>query len=425
MSAIETAIEIFNCFAESIIIVFYLHNMMKESCRFQKKYWIAAIFCIFVPLSAVTLFIENPWLNLIATFALMTAASEIIFKCKISRKLFCSLIFPIAILASESLPMGILYLLNFGTPMEQLSSGMGRYIGMICSKLFCFWFSVYIVEYSKNKQKDVPLKNWLSIILIPLLSAVILNGIFVSYGLNHRQMVNYLIAAVGLLGLNLFVFDFFDTYANQLKLKVMEQKLKYEEENYMLIESKYNKIRQLKHDISNQISAASSMYNSGDHREAIRHLDQLSESLSDAGEICYTGISSVDAIVNMKWQEALGKGIRFTNKVQVFEPMDTDSMALCRILANLLDNAIEGTLRCKDENKYIYVSIIQAERKLQICVTNTSDEVDTKNLKTKKTGYGLHGIGIGSIKKAVAQLGGIVSFEWADGMFTAYVLIKY
>ncbi len=49
---------------------------------------------------------------------------------------------------------------------------------MTCSKLFCFWFSVYVVEYSKNKQKDIPIKNWLSIILIPILSVVILNGIF-------------------------------------------------------------------------------------------------------------------------------------------------------------------------------------------------------------------------------------------------------
>lgn len=39
-------------------------------------------------------------------------------------------------------------------------------------------------------------------------------------------------------------------------MKVMEQRLKSEEENYMLIENKYNEIRQLKHDINNQISVA-------------------------------------------------------------------------------------------------------------------------------------------------------------------------
>lgn len=425
MSVNELIIEILNCIAESSIIIFYLYNIMKESFRVRKRAIFPATLLTSMILAAVTLFFEYPWINLIATFVLMTAVSNIMFECKFGKKLFCSLIFLIVILASESLPMGILYILNFGSPLDQLNSGLGRYIGMACSKLFCFWFSVYIIEYSKNKQKDIPLKNWLSIILIPILSVVILNGIFVSYGLTHRQTINYLISVIGLLALNLFVFNFFDTYANQLKLKVMEQRLKSEEENYMLIESKYNEIRQLKHDINNQISVARSMFRYGNQNEAIRHLENLSNSLSDAGGICYTGISSVDAIINMKWQEALNKNIQFTTKINVFESMTIDNMLICRILANLLDNAIEGAERCSCVNKYIHISMIQVDKKLRICVINSSDEVDTQNLKSSKSGNGLHGIGVSSIKKAADQLGGVTSFEWEDETFTADMLIKY
>lgn len=425
MSVSELVIESLNCLVESMVIVFYLYNMMKEDYRFRKKALIPAVMLGFILLGSVTLFFEYPSVHLIATFVLMMVVSNFMFECKIGKRVFCSSIFLIIILASESLPMGILYMLNFGSPLEQLTSGAGRYIGMTCSKLFCFWFSVYVVEYSKNKQKDIPIKNWLSIILIPILSVVILNGIFVSYGLNHRQTINYLISVIGLLALNLFVFNFFDTYANQLKLKVMEQRLKSEEENYMLIESKYNEIRQLKHDINNQISVARSMFRYGNQNEAIRHLENLSNSLSDAGGICYTGISSVDAIINMKWQEALNKNIQFTTKINVFESMTIDNMLICRILANLLDNAIEGAERCSCVNKYIHISMIQVDKKLRICVINSSDEVDTQNLKSSKSGNGLHGIGVSSIKKAADQLGGVTSFEWEDETFTADMLIKY
>lgn len=326
------------------------------------------------------------------------------------------------VLTAEILPMGILYLLNFGTPIEQLSSGMGRYIGMACSKMFCFWFSVYIVEYLKAKQRDIPLINWLMIILVPLLSVLILNGIFVSYGLNHRQIIIYLISVVGLLILNLLVFNFFDTYADKLKMKVMEHRLKAEEENYNLIESKYTEIRQLKHDIRNQLSVANSMFRNGSEQDAINYLNKLSESLSDAGGICYTGISAVDSIINIKWQEALSRGIAFTNKVNVYDTMNIDNLLLCRILANLLDNAIEGAERSSGENKYVYISIVQAEKKLSICVMNSADEVDTNNLTTHKLGSG-HGVGISSIKNVVKQLGGIISFEWENGIFTADILI--
>ena len=414
MSVSELVIESLNCLVESMVIVFYLYNMMKEDYRFRKKALIPAVMLGFILLGSVTLFFEYPSVHLIATFVLMMVVSNFMFECKIGKRVFCSSIFLIIILASESLPMGILYMLNFGSPLEQLTSGAGRYIGMTCSKLFCFWFSVYVVEYSKNKQKDIPIKNWLSIILIPILSVFILNGIFVSYGLNHRQTINYLITVIGLLALNLFVFNFFDTYANQLKMKVMEQRLKSEEENYMLIENKYNEIRQLKHDINNQISVAKSMFSDGNPKEAIKHLDKLADSLSDAGRICYTGISAVDAIINMKWQEALNKNIQFTTK-----------MLLCRILSNLFDNAIEGAERCSYVNKYIYISLIQIDNKLRICVMNSSDEVDTQNLKSSKSGNGLHGIGVSSIKKAVTQLNGVTSFEWENGIFTADILIEY
>ena len=425
MSVSELVIESLNCLVESMVIVFYLYNMMKEDYRFRKKALIPAVMLGFILLGSVTLFFEYPSVHLIATFVLMMVVSNFMFECKIGKRVFCSSIFLIIILASESLPMGILYMLNFGSPLEQLTSGAGRYIGMTCSKLFCFWFSVYVVEYSKNKQKDIPIKNWLSIILIPILSVVILNGIFVSYGLNHRQTINYLITVIGLLALNLFVFNFFDTYANQLKMKVMEQRLKSEEENYMLIENKYNEIRQLKHDISNQISAAKSMFSDGNPKEAIKHLDKLSDSLSDAGRICYTGISAVDAIINMKWQEALNKSIQFTTKINLYESISIDNMLLCRILSNLLDNAIEGAERCSCVNKYIYISLIQIDNKLRICVMNSSDEVDTQNLKSSKSGNGLHGIGVSSIKKAVTQLNGVTSFEWENGIFTADILIEY
>ena len=109
----------------------------------------------------------------------------------------------------------------------------------------------------------------------------------------------------------------------------------------------------------------------------------------------------------------------------MFESMTIDNMLICRILANLLDNAIEGAERCSCVNKYIHISMIQVDKKLRICVINSSDEVDTQNLKSSKSGNGLHGIGVSSIKKAADQLGGVTSFEWEDETFTADMLIKY
>ena len=106
------------------------------------------------------------------------------------------------------------------------------------------------------------------------------------------------------------------------------------------------------------------------------------------------------------------------------EKMKIDELPLCRIIANLLDNAIEGVQRSSGEEKFVYISIIQNNKKLRICVMKASDEVDADKLKTKKTGYG-HGIGVSSVREAVDQLDGILSFNWENGIFTADIMLAY
>ena len=425
MIASAFIIEILNCLFEAGIIIFYLYQIMKRSMRYPAPVLLIPFTAVSAILIGLTLADINPWIKLGVLPVIMMAVSLVLFENKIGSTAFYCLIFTLVILASEILPMGALMLMNLGDSEARMNTGMGRYIGMAASKLFCFWFSIYTAEYLKPKQQqEIPLKNWLLIIFVPLLSLIILNGIYVSYGLSHRRTIVYLLSVAGIFLLNILVFDFFDTYSNTIKLRLMEQRLQSEEENYKLIENKYTEIRQLKHDISNQLSAVKRMFCQGESPDAVIHLDKLYSKVSDAGGICYTGISSVDAIVNMKWSQSVAQNIPFSCKVIFQNKMDIDELPLCRIIANLLDNAIEGAQRSDAGEKYVYISLIQSNRKLRICVINTSDEVNADDLNTKKSGYG-HGIGISSIRDAVEQLDGILSLKCEKGIFTADIMIAY
>ena len=424
MKTSDFVIEMINCLFEACILVFYLYQVMKRQCRFSPRLLVIPTAVIFGVIEGMTIAETPPWIKLLIMFVVMVTISMIMFENKLRSTLFYCLLFIVVILASEIIPMGALTLMNLGTPESLLTSGTGRYIGMACSKLFCFWFSIYVAEYLKPKQCEIPFKNWLLIIFVPLLSLIILNGIFVARELSPRRTIVYLLSVAGIFLLNVFVFDFFDTYSNTIKLRLMEQRLRSEEENYRLIEDKYTEIRQLKHDISNQLAAAKRMFRQGSGPKAIAHLDRLYSQVSSAGGVCYTGISSVDAIVNMKWNHSTECGIPFSCKVIVTEKMATDELLLCRIIANLLDNAIEGAQRHISDEKYVYISIIQNNRKLRICVMNSSEDVDADNLKTNKEGYG-HGIGVSSVRDAVKQLDGILTFKCENNIFTADIMIAY
>ena len=424
MRSSQLIIETINCLLDSGLIIFYLFLIMKKECRYPLKFLIVPAVGFFGIFVALTFTDVSPWIKLGIAVTMMMLTSFVMFESKIRSIIFYCLLFAVVLLVAEIAPAAILNIMNIGATEHNTSSGFGRYICMAIGKVFCFWAAIYIAEYLKPKQRDIPFRNWLLVIFVPLLSLIILNSIFITAELAPRRSLMYLLSVAGIFLLNIFVFDFFDTYSNSIELKLMEQRLKSEEENYRLIEEKYTEIRQLKHDISNQLAAARRMFKQGSGPEAIAHLNKLYQKLSAASRICYTGISSVDAIVNMKWKQALLNNIQFSCKVIITDKMDIDDLPLCRIIANLLDNAIEGVLRSSSEEKFIYISIVQNDNKLRICVMNSSDEVDTENLTTKKTGVG-HGIGVSSIREAVDQLDGILSFKYEKEIFTADIMIAY
>lgn len=424
MNLSEIMLQTVNCAIEAWLVTFYLYKVLKKDCRYQRGWMIIPTIIMFGIIITMTFCFSNQWIKIIIMFTSMLATAITMFESKLRHIIFYCLMFIVVILASEILPLGAMSLMNIGTTENNITSGIGLYIGMACSKLFCFWFSIYIAEYLKPKQKEVPFKNWLLIIFVPLLSLIVLNGLFVAHELSPQRTIVYLLSVTGIFILNILVFDFFDTYANTIELQLMEQRIKSEEENYKLIEEKYTEIRQLKHDISNQLAAARRMFKQGAGPEAAKHLNRLYLKLSEASGVCYTGISSVDAVVNMKWSLSVSQKIPFSCKVIVSEEMNIDELQLCRIIANLLDNAIEGAQRCTSDDKYVYISIIQNNKKLRICVMNSSDEVDTENLVTKKEGYG-HGIGVTSVREAVNNLDGILSFKYEKGIFTADIMIAY
>ena len=420
----EIIAELLNNAAESVIIVFFIYNIFRDKYYHGSKGMALMTLISISAFSALSFLMPVPLLNLAATLFLLVLTTQIWFNVDLIERIFYSVMFIVIALVSEFIPIAVLYMLDFGTPIDQLSSGKGRYIGMIISKIFMFWLSVYVIEFSKNKKRSIPLRNWFAIVVTPLFSILILYCMFDPKRSGTRDTIIFIASAVGLLTLNLFVFDFFDVYANQLKLALMEQQLKNDEENYKLIENKYNEIMTLRHDFKNQIAVANDMFEKGRTREAIKHLNALQDQLSETSGICYTGISSVDSIINIKWQEAIKNNIEYVTQVTVTDKIELDDLLLCRIFANLLDNAIEGCERYKGDKKFISIRISLINSNLHICISNSSNPVDVNDLRTEKSNLSSHGLGIGSIRKAVEELNGIIKFECECEVFCADIIIK-
>ncbi len=243
-------------------------------------------------------------------------------------------------------------------------------------------------------------------------------------GSNTYSYVSLGVSLAGIIFINLAMFNFFESFEDKIKLKYLETIKQQEQENYKLLTLSYKQVREFKHDIENQFLVLNDMLENNDTDSAKEYLVKLSSFVRLANRLCYTGNNAVDSIVNIKGSLAQTYGIEFICKVNVITNIKADELELCRIIGNALDNAIEGCQRAGVSHKHIWISLMEEREKLFIVITNTSDKVDTSVLTSTKKEQGLHGIGINSIKSSVDRLGGLVSFDYDDGIFKLNIMVR-
>ena len=220
------------------------------------------------------------------------------------------------------------------------------------------------------------------------------------------------------------MFNFFESYEDKIKLKYLETLKQQEQENYKLLTLSYKQVREFKHDIENQFSVLNDMLENDDIDAAKKYLVKLSSFVRLANRPCCTGNHTVDSIVNIKGSLAQTYDIEFICKVNIITSIKADELELCRIIGNCLDNAIEGCLRCDVLHKHIWISITEEQEKLFLVITNTSNKVDASVLSSTKKEKGLHGIGVSSIKSSVDRLGGLLKFDYENGIFKVNIMVQ-
>lgn len=420
---LQNIIEIANVAVEILLIFLYLSLLSKrkiDKLPLVFSYLIATAF-----LSAVVLLSDNIFLNLVLTTVLISLISFLCFDDTIKHRIFWIAIYLLIISVSEPIVIGILCIANMGTPEDFLQSGLGRYLGMIGTDLIYLWLIGMMHRIINKRIRDLPIKYWILIITIPIISIFLLQTMLDSFTV--KDSLNYIslsISLIGIIFINISMFNFFESYEDKIKLKYLETLKQQEQENYKLLALSHKQVKELKHDIENQFSVLNGLMKSGDNAAAMQYLDKLNSYVRTANRICYTGNNVIDSIVNIKGSLAQTYGIEFICKVNIITSIKADELELCRIIRNGLDNAIEGCQRVDVQNKHICFSISEDREKLMIVISNTSDEVDTTALSSTKKEKGLHGIGISSIKSSVERLDGLVKFDYADGIFKLNIMVQ-
>lgn len=186
----------------------------------------------------------------------------------------------------------------------------------------------------------------------------------------------------------------------------------------------YDAISKLRHDFKDGYSVIYALLSDGKIEKAIKYIENNVSLLTGTETFINTNNDIVNAVINAKFTTAKSFGID-CSCFSVISFDDIDDIDLCRLLSNMLENAITACINSQKTNKQILLIITADEYRYNFCLKNTIDKSilkDNPKLCTTKTGK--HGYGIKIIRDISEKYNGKCDFYEENLFFCCNVILK-
>lgn len=244
-----------------------------------------------------------------------------------------------------------------------------------------------------------------------------------------RVIQVYIVISLALLFILGLFYAMFLIIANGLnkniKLQQENQFLLMQQSRYDNLKSAIEEIRLARHDLRHHFTRLSAMAEDGDLEKIKLYLSTVQNNIPNL-DMRFSDNRTVDSVVGHYCALAHRDGVPFLPKIDLPENLPVDDMDICLILSNLLENALEASLRTAEGNRQIQIdAYMHSERLVLIQVQNTfSGRIRETNGIFKSSKRKGNGIGIQSVRHIAEKNGGGSTFDYSDGIFCAKVMLR-
>ncbi len=192
----------------------------------------------------------------------------------------------------------------------------------------------------------------------------------------------------------------------------------------MLHQGASEEMARILHDLRNQ---AACIAQTDDEDVRQRHLASIEEEISTWRTVRYTGVATLDVVLNQKRRAARQAGVEFQATPLALPEGFMPSVDVCSVFGNALDNALEACARMPEGSyRYVDVALSRAGSYLAAVMKNpyagdVRHAADGALLSSKRTNAA--GYGMASIRRSVEGHGGTVQVSCQDGEFRLALLI--
>lgn len=278
------------------------------------------------------------------------------------------------------------------------------------------------------------LVQWTIVSVTLLISIVFAFNLFIRYAFDLRNHVRLTMLAGTVIASfilsDIFVFFLISDILKKNKaineLNLVKQTEEYNRQYINHLQSEYETVKKLRHDSKNSLLTLSLLLNSGDIKKAKEQIDENLDALNESEVFINTNNSVVNAIVNAKLTAAKSAGIECECVVckDICKISDSD---LCRLISNMLDNALTACINDPSPKRRIEFRIIHDADGYVFTAKNTvarSVLESNPKLESTKENPSEHGFGVKIIREIAEKYDGRSDFYEEDGMFCCSVCLR-
>ena len=243
-----------------------------------------------------------------------------------------------------------------------------------------------------------------------------------------RVLQGYIVLSIALLVLLFWFNTIFLLMANSLnrnaRLQQENQLLSMQQQRYESLKTAIEEARQARHDMRHQLNHISALAEAGELEDLKSYLAKTVSRIPNL-DMCFCENRTADSVVGYYCALAKREDIPFRTKLDLPESLPIDEVDMCLILSNLLENALEASLRTAPARRQIEITAyVHAKRLLLIEVVNAFDgKVNEKNGVFLSSKRKESGIGIQAVNHIAEKNGGTSTFTHQNGAFSAKVML--
>ena len=243
-----------------------------------------------------------------------------------------------------------------------------------------------------------------------------------------RVLQGYIVLSIALLLLLFWFNAIFLLMAASLnrnaRLRQENQLLSMQQQRYENLKASIEEARQARHDMRHQLNQIAALAETGDMEKLKAYLAQTVSRIPNL-DMHFCENCAADSVAGYYCTLSKREGIPFYAQLDLPQVLPVDELDLCMVLANLLENALEASLRTAPERRQIKVTAyVHAGSLILVEVENKFDgEVREKNGIFRSSKRKGNGVGIQSVKHIADKSGGASNFTYRDGVFLAKVML--